>query len=45
MSSDREIVVCEGKALRSYKPGESAAIVFRRDDQTVTRQATFGSRD
>ncbi len=32
-------------ALRSYKPGDSAAIVVRRDDQTVTRQATFGSRD
>jgi S1-C subfamily serine protease len=32
-------------ALRSYKPGESAEIVVRRDEQTVTTQATFGSRD
>ncbi len=32
-------------ALRSYKPGDSAMIVFRRDDKTVTREATFGSRD
>lgn len=32
-------------ALRSYKPGESADIVIRRDEETVTTQATFGSRD
>jgi hypothetical protein len=32
-------------ALRSYKPGDSAIIVFRRDDQTVTSKATFGSRN
>lgn len=31
-------------ALRSYRPGESATVVYRRGDDTISVNATFGKR-